>query len=102
MIHAAPSQPVEPNPHVLGVQVAAPPVLDPPYTLSGLLYSRVESAPDVPLIGYPSTPSGAADYVFYTPRQVNRFAKNAAFFLRNKTIEPHVSYKTPPSVTCND
>ncbi|KIV99895.1 uncharacterized protein PV09_08558 [Verruconis gallopava] len=60
-----------------------------PRSLSGLLFSLVESNPDAPLIGYPSSPSSASDYIFYTPAQVHRLAKKASTIFISRNIKAH-------------
>jgi hypothetical protein len=43
-----------------------------------LLFSRSQTIPDVPLVAYPETPRGRADYVRYTARDLDRFADHGA------------------------
>lgn len=48
------------------------------YTVDDLLFSRSQTIPDVPLVAYPATPRGQADYVHYTARDLDRFADHGA------------------------
>jgi hypothetical protein len=48
------------------------------YTVDDLLFNRSQTIPDVPLVAYPATPRGRADYVHYTARDLDRFADHGA------------------------
>ncbi|PWY95182.1 NRPS-like enzyme [Aspergillus sclerotioniger CBS 115572] len=47
------------------------------YTIDDVLRSLVRDAPDEPLVGYPQSAHGVTDYVYYTPRDLDRFANGA-------------------------
>ncbi|ATZ47711.1 hypothetical protein BCIN_03g00210 [Botrytis cinerea B05.10] len=48
------------------------------YTVDDLIYNRSQTIPDVPLLAYPGSPKGRADYVHYTARDLDRFADHGA------------------------
>lgn len=48
------------------------------YTIDDLLFNRSQTIPDVPLIAYPATSRGRADYVRYTAKDLDRFANHGA------------------------
>lgn len=48
-----------------------------PYVLDDVLRNLVRDAPDEPLVGYPKSAHGTADYVYYTPSDLDRFANGA-------------------------
>ncbi|CRG85128.1 L-aminoadipate-semialdehyde dehydrogenase [Talaromyces islandicus] len=48
-----------------------------PYIIDDVLRSLVRDAPDEPLVGYPKSAHGVIDYVYYTPRDLDRFANGA-------------------------
>lgn len=57
----------------------SPPADDcqPYYTIDDVLRKLIRDAPDEPLVGYPESSHGVADYVYYTPRDLDRFANGA-------------------------
>jgi hypothetical protein len=48
------------------------------YTVDDLLFSRSQTIPDVPLVAYPATARGRADYIHYTAKDLDRFADHGA------------------------
>lgn len=57
----------------------SPPADDchPYYTIDDVLRKLIRDAPDEPLVGYPESSHGVADYVYYTPRDLDGFANGA-------------------------
>ncbi|KAJ5279247.1 hypothetical protein N7478_004619 [Penicillium angulare] len=57
----------------------SPPVeeLRTPYIIDDVLKSLVRDTPHEPLVGYPESPHGVTDYVYYTPSDLDRFANGA-------------------------
>ena len=47
-------------------------------TIDDLLLSRCRTIPDVPLVAYPATARGKADYAHYTATDLDRFADEGA------------------------
>ncbi|PYI12331.1 putative NRPS-like enzyme [Aspergillus sclerotiicarbonarius CBS 121057] len=45
--------------------------------IDDVLRNLLQDAPDEPLVGYPQSAHGVADYVYYTPRDLDRFANGA-------------------------
>jgi len=60
-------------------------------TINELLICRSETFPDAPLVAYPSTSRGRADYVDYTANDLDRFADEAAQKLTALGLQPQVS-----------
>jgi hypothetical protein len=48
------------------------------YTIDDLLVNRATAFPDQPVLGYPSSARGRADYVYYSNSDLDRFADEAA------------------------
>ena len=48
------------------------------YTVDDLLFNRSQTTADVPLVAYPATARGRADYAHYTARDLDRFADHGA------------------------
>lgn len=61
-------------------------------TINDFLLSRVESNGDAPLVGYPATARGKDDYVYYTAKDLDRFADEAAWNYSRAGLVPEVSY----------
>lgn len=57
------------------------------YRLEEILIERCRSTPDVPMIGYPSTPHTAEDYTYYSARQFDRFVNGAIQDLQRQGLE---------------
>ena len=66
----------------------------PPNTIDELLRKRAETHPNHPLLAYPKTFVGAADFVVYTARDLDRFADEVARKLQSNGLKPAVSH--PP------
>lgn len=47
------------------------------YIIDDVLRNLVRDAPDEPLVGYPKSAHGVADYVYYTPSDLDRFTNGA-------------------------
>lgn len=47
------------------------------YTINDLLMERTRTIPHTPLVGYPATSRGTHDYVYYTAKDLDRFADEA-------------------------
>lgn len=69
-----------------------------PRTIDELLRSRVASIPNKPIIGYPGTEYGCSDYVYYTPRQLDRFANGSMDILVREGLQPNVCYTQRTSI----
>lgn len=61
------------------------------YTLNDLLLERARTIPDEPFVGYPSSPWSAGDYVYYTPKDLSRFADGSARCLVEQGLPNYVS-----------
>src|SRR5437763_13110908 len=48
------------------------------YTIDDLLACRASTSPDTPVLGYPLSARGRADYVYYSNSNLNRLADEAA------------------------
>ena len=48
------------------------------YTIDDLLVTRASASPDTPVLGYPLSARGCADYVYYSNSDLDRFADEAA------------------------
>lgn len=72
-----------------------------PRTIDELLRSRVASIPNKPIIGYPRTEYGCSDYVYYTPRQLDRFANGSMDILIHEGLQPNVCYARWTSIAYN-
>jgi len=48
------------------------------YTIDDLIINRASIFPDKPVVGYPASPRGKADYVYYSNKDLDRFADEAA------------------------
>ncbi|KUJ18380.1 acetyl-CoA synthetase-like protein [Mollisia scopiformis] len=48
------------------------------YTVDDLLFNRSRTIPDTPLVAYPASSRGRADYVHYTAQDLDRFADHSA------------------------
>ncbi|CZR53066.1 related to nonribosomal peptide synthetase MxcG (component of the myxochelin iron transport regulon) [Phialocephala subalpina] len=48
------------------------------YTVDDLLFNRSQTIPDAPLVAYPVSPKGRADYVHYSAQDLDRFADHGA------------------------
>lgn len=60
------------------------------YTVDDLLFNRSQTIPDVPLVAYPATARGRADYVHYTARDLDRFADHGASKYKSTGLLPQV------------
>ena len=60
------------------------------YTVDDLLFNRSQTIPDVPLVAYPATTRGPADYAHYTARDLDRFADHGASKYMTMGLAPHV------------
>lgn len=48
------------------------------YTVDDLLFNRGQTIPDTPLVAYPASAKGRADYVHHTAQDLDRFADYGA------------------------
>ena len=48
------------------------------HTIDDMLVERARTIPDAPLVGYPKSPKSASSYVYYTAKDLDRFANGAA------------------------
>lgn len=62
-------------PHVTEVN------LDKIYTIDDLIVNRASTAPNEPVLGYPASPRGKDDYVYYSNKDLDQFADEAAKYL---------------------
>ena len=60
------------------------------YTVDDLLFNRSQTIPDVPLVAYPATARGRADYIHYTARDLDRFAGHGASKYKSMGLLPRV------------
>lgn len=60
------------------------------YTVDDLLFNRSQTIPEVPLVAYPATPRGRADYVNYSARDLDRFADHGANKYASMGLAPQV------------
>lgn len=67
------------------------------YTIDDLVFHRSQTTPDVPLVSYPATPRGCADYVHYTARDLDQFADHGAEKYHALGLSPQVCPGTVPS-----
>jgi hypothetical protein len=58
------------------------------YTIDDLLFSRSQTIPDVPLVAYPATSKGKADYSHYTAKDLDRFADHGALRYSSMGLKP--------------
>ncbi|TVY83631.1 Non-canonical non-ribosomal peptide synthetase FUB8 [Lachnellula suecica] len=59
------------------------------YTINDLLLERTRSIPDEPLVGYPASTRGSNDYVYYTAKDLDRFADGAVKSLIDQGLPIH-------------
>lgn len=64
------------------------------YTVDDLLFNRSQKNPNAPLVSYPATPRGCADYVHYTARDLDRFADHGAEKYHALGLSPEVCPST--------
>jgi hypothetical protein len=60
------------------------------YTINDLLLDRTKKIPDEPLVGYPASTRGAGDYVYYTAKDLDRFADGALENLTKQGLPAYV------------
>lgn len=60
-------------------------------TIDELLRKRAETYPDTPLLAYPASIRGTADFVTYTAQDLDRFAEAVARKLQKNGLRPAVS-----------
>lgn len=60
------------------------------YSVDDLLFNRSQTIPDVPLVAYPATARGRADYAHYTARDLDRFADHGASKYMTLGLAPQV------------
>jgi hypothetical protein len=63
------------------------------HTINDLLLERATTIPDQPLVGYPASSRGVDDYVYYSAKDLDRFADGAVQNLVHQGLPRHVSYK---------
>lgn len=64
-------------------------------SITDFMLYQAQTIPDTPLIAYPSTELGAADFVDYTASQLDSFADEAAKWLSVQGLKPSVSLQGP-------
>lgn len=60
-------------------------------SINDFILHQARTIPDTPLLEYPGTELGAADFVAYTARQLDEFADEAAKNLARQGLKPSVS-----------
>jgi hypothetical protein len=60
------------------------------YTVDDLLVNRAVTFPTQIVLGYPSSPKGRADYVYYSNSDLDRFADEAARYLLSVGLPANV------------
>jgi len=60
------------------------------YTIDDLIVDRATTSPNVPVLGYPASARGRADYVFYSNSDLDRFADEAARNLISSGLHSNV------------
>jgi acyl-CoA synthetase (AMP-forming)/AMP-acid ligase II len=68
------------------------------YSIDDLLLQRMRTIPDEPLVGHPATVRGGSEYVYYTAKDLHRFADEAAKFLTKQGLHLNVSSYSFPLV----
>jgi hypothetical protein len=63
------------------------------HTINDLLLERATTIPDQPLVGYPASTRGADDYVYYSAKDLDRFANGAVQSLTDQGLPIHVRFK---------
>jgi hypothetical protein len=63
------------------------------HTINDLLLERATTIPDQPLVGYPASTRGADDYVYYSAKDLDRFANGAVQSLNDQGLPIHVRLK---------
>jgi hypothetical protein len=61
------------------------------YTVDDLLFNRSQTIPDAPLVAYPVSPKGRADYVHYSAQDLDRFADHGADKYASMGLVPEVN-----------
>ena len=61
------------------------------YTIDDLLVNRASTSPDTPVLGYPASARGRSDYVYYSNRDLDRFADEAARHLLSLGLHEKVN-----------
>lgn len=62
------------------------------YTIDDLIVDRATTSPDTPVLGYPASARGRADYVYYSNSDLDRFADEAARNLISSGLHSNVRY----------
>ena len=60
------------------------------YTIDDLIMDRATTSPNAPVLGYPASARGRADYVYYTNSDLDRFADEAARNLISSGLHSNV------------
>src|SRR4051794_30330521 len=78
----------------LSIDRADPPVeefkINRLYTIDDLIIDRASSSPNTPVLGYPASARGRADYVYYSNSDLDRFADEAARSLISSGLHSNV------------
>ena len=65
----------------------------PLYTVDDLIHNRSQTIPDTVLVAYPGSPRGRSDYVYYTARDLDRFADHGANTYASIGLVPNVGVR---------
>lgn len=60
-------------------------------SINDLIVNQAHLMPDLPLIAYPATEYGTADFTEYTARELDLYADEAAKHLSQQGLKPTVS-----------
>jgi hypothetical protein len=60
------------------------------YTIDDLIVDRASTSPNAPVLGYPASARGHADYVYYSNSDLDRFADEVARNLLSSGLRSNV------------
>ena len=60
------------------------------YTIDDLIVDRATTSPNTPVLGYPASARGRADYVYYSNSDLDRFADEATRNLISSGLQSNV------------
>jgi hypothetical protein len=60
------------------------------YTIDDLIVDRASTSPNAPVLGYPASARGRADYVYYSNSDLDRFADEVARNLISSGLHSNV------------
>lgn len=75
--------------HYAAVTVTQPDKIN---SINDFILHQARSIPDTPLLAYPRSELGAADFAEYTSKQLDSFADEAAKHLQSQGLQPFVSH----------